>query len=225
MKLYAFPPSSRVLAINALVGHLGLACDRVDLDLARGDQLAPDYLALNPNHKSPTLVDGPFVLWEGNAILSYLAGLRPESGLWPTDPHPQADVLRWLVWEAAHLDAESWGMVAFEKASKMVLGLGAPDPAFIVRGEQNFVRFAGVLDQSLKGRRWVSGAKLTVADFALGQVMPSARRFALPVDDFPEIVRWYDDLAELPAWQAALGQQEAAMKSLVASLSNGVTNS
>jgi glutathione S-transferase len=218
VKLYAFPPSSRVVAINALINHLDLACERIDVDLGRGDQLATDYISLNPNHKIPTLVDEDFVLWEGNAILAYLAGQRPNSGLWPADLRAQADVLRWLVWEAAHLDAESWGMVAFEKASKSVLGLGPPDPAFIVRGEQNFVRFAGVLNRSLEGRQWMLGDTLTIADFAIGAVVPSALRFALPVTKFPEIPRWYDGLSRLPAWQEALAEQDAARTALVASL-------
>jgi len=214
MKLYAFPASSRLVAINALIAHLDLACERVVVDLSRGDQLDPAYLALNPNHKAPTLVEGSFVLWEGNAILSYLAAQRPERGLWPTEPRAQADVLRWLLWQAAHLDAEAWGMVAFEKASKLVLKLGPPDPAFIARGEQNFVRFAGVLEQRLDGRTWVTGDKLTIADLALGQVIPSATRFGLPVGDFADIQRWYGQLADLPAWQAALAIQQAAAQAL-----------
>ena len=72
----------------------------------------------------PTLEDDGFVLWESNAILFYLAAKRPERGLWPSELKVQADVLRWLAWESAHWDAESCGMVAYEKGSKFVLGLG-----------------------------------------------------------------------------------------------------
>jgi glutathione S-transferase len=82
----------------------------------------------------PTLEDDGFVLWESIAILFYMAGKRPNRGLWPSDAEGQADVLRWLAWESAHWDAESCGMVAYEKVSKAVLGLGPPDPAFIERG-------------------------------------------------------------------------------------------
>ena len=125
MRLYLFPPSARVLAIVALKNHLALDCELHPIDLGRGDQLTPEYLALNPNRKMPTLEDGEFVLWESNAILFYMAAQRPESGLWPADLRGQADVLRSLAWQSAHLDAESYGMVAFEKGSKAVLGLGA----------------------------------------------------------------------------------------------------
>jgi glutathione S-transferase len=114
MRLYLFPPSTRVLAIVALKNHLALDCEFEPIDLGSGDQLTPEYLALNPNRKIPTLRDGEFVLWESNAILFYMAANRPESGLWPSDLRGQADVLRWLAWESAHLDTESCGMVAFE---------------------------------------------------------------------------------------------------------------
>ncbi len=211
MKLHFFPPSTRVLAIVALKNHLALDCEFNPIDLGRGDQLTPEYLALNPNRKMPTLEDGEFVLWESNAILFYMAAKHPQAGLWPADLRGQADVLRWLAWESGHWDAESCGMVAFEKMSKAVLGLGAPDPVFIARGEQNFVRFAAVLDDQLKGRAWLIGERLTIADFSVGAFVPSAARMGLPVARFPEIGRWYESLAELPAWQDALIAKDAAM--------------
>jgi glutathione S-transferase len=199
-----------VLAIVALKNHLALDCELKPVDLGRGDQLAPEYLVLNPNKKMPTLEDDEFVLWESNAILFYMAAKRPESGLWPSDLRGQADVLRWLAWESAHWDAESCGMVAFEKASKAVLGLGAPDPAFIARGEQNFLRFAAVLDNQLKGRSWLVGERLTIADFSIGAVVPSAARLGLPLAHFSEIGRWYEGLSALPSWRDAVAAKDAA---------------
>ena len=216
MKLYLFPPSSRALGAVALKNHLDLDCELEPVDLSRGDQRAPGYVALNPNRKIPTLEDEGFVLWESNAIMFYMAAKRPESGLWPADLRGQADVMRWLAWESAHWDAESCGMVAFEKASKNVLGLGAPDPAFIARGEENFARFAAVLDHQLAGRKWVIGDRMTIADFSIGALVPSATRLGLPVARFPEIGRWYSSLAELPAWRDAVAARDAAMAAWLA---------
>jgi glutathione S-transferase len=102
-------------------------------------------------------------------------------------------------------------MVAYEKASKTVLGLGPPDPAFIARGEQNFTRFAAVLNDSLRGKTWLIGERLTIADFSVGGLVPSAERMELPVANFPEILRWYKGLAALPAWQDALAAKDAAL--------------
>jgi glutathione S-transferase len=216
MRLYFFPPSSRALGVIALKDHLEIDCELRSIDLSRGDQSTPEYIALNPNRKMPTLEDDGFVLWESNAILFYLASKRPERRLWPADLQRQADVMRWLAWQAAHWDAESCGMVAFEKSSKIVLGLGAADPAFVTRGEQNFVRFAAVLDAQLVGKPWIVGAELTIADFSIAALVPSAMRLGLPVERFPEIVRWYQSLSALPAWQNANAAREAALTAWLA---------
>jgi glutathione S-transferase len=140
------------------------------------------------------------VLWESNAILFYLAAMHPEKGLWPSDVKGQANVLRWFAWENAHWDAESVGMVSFEKGSKVVMKLGPADPAFIARGEQNFARFAAVLDGYLKSKTWLVGERLTLADFSVGGVLPSAKAMDLSIAKYPEICRWYDKLSALPGW-------------------------
>src|SRR6516162_852067 len=204
MKLYVLPPSPRAFKVIALKNHLGIECEMQLVDLSKGEQFTPKYIAMNPNSKMPVLEDDGFVLWESNAILLYLASKKPHSGLWPSDPRDQADVVRWLAWESAHLDAESCGMVGFEKISKGVLGLGAADPAFIARGEDNFARFAAVLNESLRGRKWLTGDELTIADFSVGAWVPAAERLQLPVGKFSEIARWYDALASLPAWRASM---------------------
>jgi glutathione S-transferase len=113
MRLYVLPPSPRAFKVIALKHHLGIECEMRIVDLAKGDQLAPEYIAMNPNRKMPVLEDDGYVLWESNAILFYLASKKPSSGLWPSDVKHQADVLRWLAWESAHWDAESCGMVGY----------------------------------------------------------------------------------------------------------------
>ncbi len=220
MKLYHFLFAGRAFGVVALKNHLALDCALESIDLARGHQREPAYLALNPNAKMPTLTDGEFVLWESNAILFYMAAQRPESGLWPRDLRSQADVLRWFAWESAHWDAESIGMVAFEKGSKRVLGIGAPDAAFVERGEENFGRFAAVLDGHLRGRTWLVGEGLTVADFSIGALVPTAQRMGLPLDRFLEIGRWYEGLSALPAWSDAMAARDAALAAWTAK-SNG----
>ena len=207
MKIHVLPPSGRVVGVVALKNYLALDCELKPIDLGRGDQRAPEYVSLNPNRKIPTLEDDGIVLWESNAILFYVASKRLESGVWPSDLEGQADVPRWLFWETAHWDAESCGMIAYEKGSKDVLGLGPPDPAFIARGEQNFSRFAAVLNDSLKGKPWVQGNRLTLADFSRRGLLPTAERLELPVGRFPEMCRSYEGLASLPLGGTRLRQE------------------
>jgi glutathione S-transferase len=203
MNLYLFP-AGRAVSVLSLKNYLRIDCEVQRLDFTRGDQLKPEYAKLNPNKKMPTLEDDGFVLWESNAILFYLANTHPEEGLWPSDVKGQADVLRWLAWESAHWDAESVGMVSFEKGSKVVMGLGPADPAFIKRGEQNFARFAAVLDRCLADKTWLVGERLTIADFSVGGVIPSANAMDLSIEKYPEISRWYAHLSALPGWHNEL---------------------
>ena len=204
MKLYVLPPSPRAIKVIALKNHLGFDCDIHVVDLSRDDHLRAGYEALNPNRKMPVLDDDGFVLWESNAILQYLAVKRPDSAMWPGDSRAQADVLRWMFWEAAHWDQQACGAVGNEKVSKMVLRLGPAVPERLAQGERDFRRFATVLNDHLKGRKWLTGDAMTIADFAVGVWIPSARALELPIADYPEIIRWYEEgVASLSAWQSA----------------------
>jgi glutathione S-transferase len=203
MKLYLFP-AGRANSVLSLKNYLDIDCEVQRLDFTRGDQLNPAYAVLNPNKKMPTLEDDGFVLWESNAILFYLASKRPEKKLWPSGAKGQADVMRWLSWESGHWDAESVGMVSYEKGSKVVMGLGPADPAFVQRGEHNFARFAAVLDGCLVGKSWLVGERLTIADFSVGGVIPNAQAMDLSFAQYPEISRWYARLSALPGWHSKL---------------------
>ena len=203
MKLHVFPPSPRALKVRALVRHLDLDVEEVLVDLFKGGQQQPAYAALNPNKRMPVLEDGDFVLWESNAILQYLAAKKPESGLWPSDIRGQADVSRWLHWESAHW-TPACTPFAFERVVKKLAGLGDPNPAEIARGEQLFHPAATALDAMLRGKRWLLGERLTIADFgvATGMVFADAAQF--PLEKYGEITRWYDGFRKLPGWQKSL---------------------
>ncbi len=67
-----------------------------------------------------------------------------------------------------------------------------------------------MLDGHLKGRAWIAGERLTIADFSIGALVPSAQRMDLPIGRFREIARWYESLSALPAWRDALAAWDAA---------------
>lgn len=112
-----------------------------------GAQRKPDYLRINPNGLTPTLVDGDFVLWESNAIMQYLAAQKPGNDLWPEDDEKRADITRWQCWDLAHW-APACATQLYEKIVKEVLGLGEPDMKEVKKGEEKFHCFAAVLDGS-----------------------------------------------------------------------------
>jgi glutathione S-transferase len=154
--------------------------------------------------KMPTLKDGDYVLWESNAIGQYLALQKPESGLYPRDDRARLDVTRWQFWDLAHWDP-ACAVFAFEYVAKpVVLGIGEPDMAAIEKGTEAFHRVAQVLDGQLKGKKYVTGDTLTLADFSLGSAMNFAEMAHYPVGGYGEIKRWYATLRDLPAWQKTL---------------------
>ena len=106
MILHTFVGSPNSRKVEAVIDHLGLEVEIVRHDF-RGGLRSPDYLALNPNAKVPTLVDGTFVLWESNAIMQYLADKVGSDSLFPRDPRTRADIVRWQCWELVHFNQRS----------------------------------------------------------------------------------------------------------------------
>src|SRR6185437_15619082 len=85
MKLYMTPASPNARRVRLTAAVLGMDLNEQLVNLAKGEQRQPDYLALNPNGTVPTLVDGDFVLTESRAIMQYLAAKKPESNLLPRE--------------------------------------------------------------------------------------------------------------------------------------------
>src|SRR5712691_10822515 len=206
IELYVFPPSPRAFKVMAIANHLGIDTASRMVDLVKGEQATPEYAALNPNMRMPTLKDGDYVLWESNAIGQYLAAKKPESGLLPADERARLDVTRWQFWDLAHWDP-ACAVFVFEYVAKpVVLGINEPDMAAIAKGTETFHRIAKVLDGQLKGRTYVTGDTLTLADFSLGAAMNHAGMAHYPIERYGEIRRWFATLSALPAWQTTLAQ-------------------
>jgi glutathione S-transferase len=206
IELYAFPPSPRTFKVMAVANHLGLDWTLRPVDLVKGEQKAADYAALNPNMRMPTLKEGDYVLWESGAILQYLAGKKPESGLLPTDERARLNVTRWQFWDMSHWDP-ACAIFLFENLVKsVILKIGEPDQAALAKGAELFHRSAKVLDDQLKRNKYVAGDKLSLADFSIGAPLHYAAQARLPLEPYAEITRWYGTVRSLPAWQKTLAQ-------------------
>jgi glutathione S-transferase len=206
LKLHAFPLSPRSFKVLAVAAQLGVEHELCFCDLTKGEQRGLG--GVNPNYKVPALEDREFKLWESNAIIEYLASLKPESGLVPTDARARADVLRWMFWESTTWDP-AIAILAFERGVKGLLGLGAPDPVEIEKGTQRVNAAAAILDAHLQGRAFVCGDRVTLADFALGSALVLEQMAQLPLAPYAEIKRWGAQLNVLPGWQAALALRTA----------------
>lgn len=182
--------------VLALARHLGVDAEFVE---AVGRLKTPSYAQLNPNMKAPTLVDGDTVLWESAAIMAYLC-IRQGSDMWPaSSPVEQVEVLRWLSWGQRHWD-EAVSPFYFEHIVKATFGLGSPDRESLKEAVPRLEKYAKVLDGHLADRPYVACDRLTIADFQLASMATDWRESEMPLQAFPNIVRWLDGLVRIPAW-------------------------
>lgn len=209
MKLYCFPPSPRTWVARAVAAQLGIPLEVEFVDLTKGVQHTPDYRAINPTGRAPTLVDGDFKLWETTAIVQYLAGQK-QTTLWPDDLRTRADIMRWQSWTLAHWEKESCAPLLFERIVKQIVGAGPADEAVVSRALENFARDAKVLDAHLATRPYLAGQTLTLADFSVAGPLFYAERAGLPVADYPNLAAWYARVAALPCWRETAPQFSAA---------------
>jgi glutathione S-transferase len=210
IKLHAFPHSPRAFKVLAVAHHLGVDYEFSFCDLTKGATRTPEFAPLNPNLKMPVLEENGFKLWESNAIIQYLAEKKPEAGLLPADAQARADVARWMFWESTTWDA-ACAILAFERGVKPLLGLGEPDPAEVERGLSAFNAAAAILDAHLKGRDFIAGDRLSLADFAVAADLILEPFVQVPLAPYAEIRRWGATMAQLPGWQAALALQNGRL--------------
>ncbi len=198
MKIYWIKAQAprRVLA---LVKHLGINAELIEMDLMAGAMKTPTYSAINPNMKAPTLVDGDLILWESSAIMAYLC-TKAGSDMWPAhNPAEQIEVLRWLSWNNCHW-APAVAPFYFEHVVKPTFKIGEPDTAALKGKTDDFFRWAKVFDAHLAGRSYVACERLTIADFQLASMATYWRESEMPLEQFQNIVSWIDGLLRIPAW-------------------------
>ena len=209
MKLYGFPPSPNTWQVRALAAYLGVPLEFEFVDLTKGAQRTPAFLALNPTGRTPLLVDGDFNLWETLAIMQYIASKKPNA-LWPNDARTRADITRWQSWTLAHWNRDACVPLLFERFVKKILNLGEPDHTAIAKGVDSFAKEAAMLDAHLAQQKCIVGDALTVADFAVAAPLFYAEKAALPLQPYPHILAWFQRVSALPCWSETAAQMPAA---------------
>lgn len=203
MKLYNNSFSPNCKRVRVCANELGIDLNIVDMDFRKGDQRKPEYLAKNPMGKIPTLEDDDgYVIWESNAINTYLASKNPQKNLLPNDAKNRADVTRWLFWCSTHYEQSVYG-VLFEKVVKPALMGAEGDPARIEACTKDFHRWAPVLDAHLAGKTWLVGDNMTIADISVGVVTEAAVPAGLDVAKYPQVKAWLGRLTERDSWKKA----------------------
>ncbi len=207
IKLHVFPLSPRGFKALFAAHQVGIDYEMVFVNFAANDQKSASHTALNPNQRMPVLTDGDFSLWESNAIVQYLAALKPESGYLPADLKARMSAVKWQFWESAHWDP-ACAVFMFENVVKKLFGRGEPDAAEIKRGHELMARLGPILDGQLQKTRYVAGEHMTVADLSLAPSLSAAEQAQMPVADYRGIQRWITEMRALPAWGRTTAMQK-----------------
>jgi glutathione S-transferase len=196
MELYTFPLSPNGKRARIVAAELGIPLDLRNLDFLTGENRMPDYLALNPTGKAPTLTDGDFALWESSAIMCYLAQSKANP-LWPDDAQARADTLRWMFFCACHVDPYFTTLVVerFQKPRRNE----AADEAQVAAAYRQLARFLAVLDRQLAHRDYVTG-RFGLGDIVLGCTIELSPLLHYDLAPYSGIGPWLARLQARPLW-------------------------
>lgn len=193
MKLYGFPPTRSIRALWTL-REIGAEFELVTVNMLAGEHRRPEFLALNPAGKLPVLVDGELVLTESVAIVLYLAERFPDKGLLPPTLARRANVYKWLLFGATELEQPLWRIARqtslYPKDKRL--------PADVPLARQDFCDMAAVLEAHMKGRQFVEGDCVTVADLVLAYTLDWANEVHL-LDTFPELRAYMERMYARPS--------------------------
>lgn len=191
IKLYRMALSGHCHRVELLLSLLGLRAELIDVDLAKGEQRTPAFLAMNAFGQVPVLQDGDVTLADSNAILVYLAG-RYAPGRWlPTDPVGAAQVQRWFSVAA--------GPLAFGPAASRIVRLFGRDDDCAPLIERAH-RLLGVMDEHLSAQPWLAGTEPTLADIANYSYIAHAPEGSVSLDAYVNVRAWLGRIEALPGF-------------------------
>ena len=175
----------------------GVPYNIVPVNISKGEQFAPEFLKVSPNHRIPAIVDrlpigggGPIPIFESGAILLYLA--EKTGKFLPADTKGRTEALQWLFWQMGGLGPMAGQNLHFSAY--------APEriPYAIRRYAHETDRLYGVLDRRLADRNFIAG-DYSIADMASYPWVLRLEREQPRLDEFPNVKRWFEAISARPA--------------------------
>jgi len=187
--------------ITIFLEETGLPYNIKPVNISKGEQFTPEFLAISPNNRIPAIVDlgpadgkGPLSIFESGAILQYLA--EKTSRFVPADPRGRAEVMQWLFWQMGGLGPMAGQNGHFNNYAPEKL------PYAINRYVKETERLYGVLDERLADREFVAG-DYSIADMACYPWIVPHERHGQKLADFPNLKRWFERIQRREAVQRA----------------------
>lgn len=203
IKVLGRQTSGNVQKVLFMLEEIAVPYVREDYGRQFANTQTPEYLALNPNGKVPTVVDGDTTIWESNTILRYLAATHAPH-LTGATPAETSEVERWMDWLLASVNT---AYVAVFKDAQKPASERLPD--FAAQAKELAAALA-IADGHLQGKDWFALGRMTIADIALAPIFKRCLGFPIERPAFPALDRWMGAIASRPAFQSATGAKSAA---------------
>lgn len=200
IQLYYWPTPNG-WKISIMLEECGLPYEVIPVNIAKGEQFRPEFLALSPNNKIPAIIDPdgpggePISVFESGAILQYLG--RKTGLFYPADERGRVEVDQWLFWQMAGLGPMAGQTHHFR--------IYAPEKiAYAIDRYTNEThRLYGVLNKQLADRDFVAGS-YSIADMAILGWAKLWERQGQDIAEFPHMARWLERMLARPAVKRGL---------------------
>ena len=186
--------------VSIMLEEIGLPYEVHAINIGQGDQFKPEYLAINPNNKIPSIIDTdgpggqPFKLFESGAILMYLA--EKSGKFWPQEMGKRYEVIQWLMFQMGGVGPMFGQANYFFRLQEKV-------PYAIERYHKESLRLYNVLNQQLGQQEYLAG-EYSIADIATYPWVWRHEIHEVKLEDFPNVKRWFDAISKRPAVQRGM---------------------
>jgi GST-like protein len=187
--------------ITIMLEEVGLPYNVIPVNIGKGDQFKPEFLAISPNNKIPAIIDHegpskkPFAIFESGAILMYLA--EKTGRLMPSDTRRRYEVIQWLMFQMSSVGPMLGQAHHFRRYAPQQIGYA------IQRYTNEASRIYGVIDRRLRHADYLAG-DYSIADIATYPWLRSHRWQGQELEDFPHLKRWYEAIESRPAVQKGI---------------------
>ena len=198
LTLYYHPYSQHSRRVAALLEETAIPHDKRYVALENDEHLSDEYLAINPNHQVPTLVDGETRIHESNDIMRYLCDKHELAEWYPADPAIRAQVDRWLDWNQSQLARPVVQVVL----NSLFMG-DKGDKAAIEAGKAAIEKLGPVLEDALSDSSYLAGDTVTIADLSVASNITQLK-LANAEPQTPAVTAWYERIVAVPGFQKTL---------------------
>lgn len=198
-------PTPNGWKVAILLEELGLPYNLIPLNISKGDQFKPEFLAISPNNRMPAILDHdvagePVPVFESGAIMYYLA--EKTGRFMPADPLGKKETLEWLFWQVGNQGPMAGQLSHFVNYAPPQ---GTSEDTYAkTRYANEYDRCLGVLERRLEGRDYILGADYSIADMINWPWVLIAKPLTRDLSGFPNVTRWRKAIKERPAVQRAV---------------------